>query len=243
MDLRVSRTLSIPAVELEWRFSRASGPGGQHVNTSSTRVELSWNIAASHTLSPGQRERLLERLSSRLTDGNITVSAAEQRSQLLNRRSAQEKLGQIIAAALAPESAQAQGNEANEGIPTPPLGDQGPALADQGAAAAADPVIRGGARSVDECAAIGAAPMPARFHQFPAKRGAMPRRNGSYFGSWPLAVGPTHRAQGLSGWDSDSAVERSWSRWRKGMTSPRRSRSGTPGPPSGRWIIRRGGGA
>ncbi|GAA0195624.1 alternative ribosome rescue aminoacyl-tRNA hydrolase ArfB [Glutamicibacter creatinolyticus] len=103
MDLRVSRTLSIPAVELEWRFSRASGPGGQHVNTSSTRVELSWNIAASHTLSPGQRERLLERLSSRLTDGNITVSAAEQRSQLLNRRSAQEKLGQIIAAALAPD--------------------------------------------------------------------------------------------------------------------------------------------
>lgn len=103
MDLRVSRTLSIPAVELEWRFSRASGPGGQHVNTSSTRVELSWNIAASHVLSPGQRERLLERLSSRLTDGNITVSAAEQRSQLLNRRSAQEKLGQIIAAALAPD--------------------------------------------------------------------------------------------------------------------------------------------
>jgi len=103
MDLRVSRTLSIPAVELEWRFSRASGPGGQHVNTSSTRVELSWNIAASHVLSPGQRERLLERLSSRLTDGSITVSAAEQRSQLLNRRSAQEKLGQIIAAALAPD--------------------------------------------------------------------------------------------------------------------------------------------
>lgn len=103
MDLRVSRTLSIPAVELEWRFSRASGPGGQHVNTSSTRVELSWNIAASHALSPGQRERLLDRLSSRLTDGSITVSAAEQRSQLLNRRSAQEKLGQIIAAALAPD--------------------------------------------------------------------------------------------------------------------------------------------
>ena len=95
--------MSIPAVELEWRFSRASGPGGQHVNTSSTRVELSWNIAASHALSPGQRERLLERLSSRLTDGSITVSAAEQRSQLLNRRSAQEKLGQIIAAALAPD--------------------------------------------------------------------------------------------------------------------------------------------
>ncbi|WP_396277319.1 alternative ribosome rescue aminoacyl-tRNA hydrolase ArfB [Glutamicibacter creatinolyticus] len=103
MDLRVSRTLGIPAVELEWRFSRASGPGGQHVNTSSTRVELSWNIAASHVLSQGQRERLLERLSSRLTDGNITVSAAEQRSQLLNRRSAQEKLGQITAAALAPD--------------------------------------------------------------------------------------------------------------------------------------------
>lgn len=103
MDLRVSRTLSIPAVELEWRFSRASGPGGQHVNTSSTRVELSWNIAASLALSSGQRERLLERLSSRLTDGSITVSAAEQRSQLLNRRSAQEKLGQIIAAALAPD--------------------------------------------------------------------------------------------------------------------------------------------
>ncbi|WP_374700249.1 alternative ribosome rescue aminoacyl-tRNA hydrolase ArfB [Arthrobacter sp. JCM 19049] len=134
--------MSIPAVELEWRFSRASGPGGQHVNTSSTRVELSWNIAASHTLSPGQRERLLERLSSRLTDGSITVSAAEQRSQLLNRRSAQKKLGQIIAAALAPDPPKRR-QRSQRRDPNAAAWRPRPSARRPSAAAAADAVSRG----------------------------------------------------------------------------------------------------
>jgi len=103
MDLKVSRTLSIPSAELDWRFSRASGPGGQHVNTSDSRVELSWNIAGSRAVSEAQRERLLSRLSARLVGGVLTVSAAEQRSQLHNRRSASDKLAQLVAAALAPD--------------------------------------------------------------------------------------------------------------------------------------------
>lgn len=103
MDLKVSRTLSIPSAELDWRFSRASGPGGQHVNTSDSRVELSWNIAVSRAVSQAQRERLLSRLSTRLVGGVLTVSAAEQRSQLQNRRSASDKLVQLVAAALAPD--------------------------------------------------------------------------------------------------------------------------------------------
>lgn len=103
MDLKVSRTLSIPSAELDWRFSRASGPGGQHVNTSDSRVELSWNIAGSRAVSEAQRERLLSRLSARVVGGVLTVSAAEQRSQLHNRRSAADKLAQLVAAALAPD--------------------------------------------------------------------------------------------------------------------------------------------
>ena len=69
MDLEVSPALTIPAAELGWRFSRASGPGGQHVNTSDSRVELFWNVAQSSVLSEGQRERLLARLESRLVSG------------------------------------------------------------------------------------------------------------------------------------------------------------------------------
>lgn len=101
----VSPTLSIPAAELGWRFSRSSGPGGQHVNTSDSRVELLWNIAGSSTLSDGQREILLARLERRLVDGTLTVTSQEQRSQLRNREIAQLKLAEIVAAALTPPSA------------------------------------------------------------------------------------------------------------------------------------------
>lgn len=103
MDLQVTRKLTIPAAELGWRFSRSSGPGGQHVNTSDSRAELTWDIAASKALSDEQRERLLDRLSGRLVGGTLTVTASEQRSQLRNRESALEKLRGLLAAALAPD--------------------------------------------------------------------------------------------------------------------------------------------
>jgi ribosome-associated protein len=105
MDLEVSTRLTIPASELDWRFSRSSGPGGQHVNTSDSRVELSWNIAKSASLSDDQRLMLTDRLGRRLVDGVITVAASEQRSQLRNREIALAKLANLIAESLAPEAA------------------------------------------------------------------------------------------------------------------------------------------
>jgi len=105
MDLEVSPALTIPAAELGWRFSRSSGPGGQHVNTSDSRVQLSWSIAESQALSDEQRLLLLVRLRRRLVDGAVTVTASEQRSQLRNREIALAKLAEMVAAALAPEPA------------------------------------------------------------------------------------------------------------------------------------------
>ncbi len=102
MDLQVSPALTIPASELGWRFSRASGPGGQHVNKTDSRVELFWNVDDSTTLSEEQRELLLDRLGSRLIAGAITVTASEQRSQRRNRETALEKLAQLIREGLAP---------------------------------------------------------------------------------------------------------------------------------------------
>lgn len=104
MDLEVSPALTIPAVELGWRFSRSSGPGGQHVNTSDSRVQLSWSVVDSTVLADDQRIRLLARLDRRLVDGVITVAASEQRSQLRNREIALEKLAALVAAALAPDA-------------------------------------------------------------------------------------------------------------------------------------------
>ncbi|WP_457962268.1 aminoacyl-tRNA hydrolase [Arthrobacter sp. D1-29] len=105
MDLEVSPALTIPASELGWRFSRSSGPGGQHVNTTDSRVELLWNIGDSAALTEGQRLILLTRLGQRLVDGIITVTASEQRSQLRNREIAMSKLLDIVAEGLAPPAA------------------------------------------------------------------------------------------------------------------------------------------
>ncbi|TFB60636.1 aminoacyl-tRNA hydrolase [Cryobacterium sp. Hz7] len=104
MDLEVSPALIIPERELGWRFSRSSGPGGQHVNTSDSRVELIWSVAESEKLSDDQRMRLLARLAKRLVDGAITVTASERRSQLRNRELALAKLADIVAAGLAPDA-------------------------------------------------------------------------------------------------------------------------------------------
>ena len=97
MDLEVTPTLTIPAAELQWKFSRSSGPGGQHVNTSDSRVQLTWSVGESAVLSDAQRQILLDRLGPTVT---TTVSA--RRSQLQNRRSALEALGARLRDALAP---------------------------------------------------------------------------------------------------------------------------------------------
>lgn len=102
MDLEVSRSLTIPAAELGWRFSRSSGPGGQHVNTTDSRVELSWNIGESQVLTDDRRRMLLERLEKRLVGGVLTVTSSERRSQLRNREAALEKLADLVRAGLAP---------------------------------------------------------------------------------------------------------------------------------------------
>ena len=100
-DLEVSAALAIPRRELEARASRAGGAGGQHVNTSSTRVELSWNIETSLALSDAQRERLRQALRSRLTaDGTLRVVASERRSQAQNREAAEARLATIVRRAL-----------------------------------------------------------------------------------------------------------------------------------------------
>ena len=99
--VRVNASLVIPRDELTARASRAGGAGGQHVNTSSTRIELLWNVATSRVLSEAQRERLTQKLSSRLDgEGNVRVVASDRRSQLQNRESAEERLADLVKAAL-----------------------------------------------------------------------------------------------------------------------------------------------
>ena len=93
----------IPPSELDIRTSRSSGAGGQHVNKTSSRVEIVWNIRDSRALSEEQREVLLQRLASRIaTDGTVRVVSSETRSQLRNRERAQERLADLINKALTP---------------------------------------------------------------------------------------------------------------------------------------------
>ena len=100
-SLYVNGTLSIPRHELDVRVSRSSGAGGQHVNKTSSRVEIFWNIAASPTLTDEQRARLQEKLASRLTgDGSIRVVASDMRSQSRNREIAEERLADLVARSL-----------------------------------------------------------------------------------------------------------------------------------------------
>lgn len=99
--LIVNPELSIPRSELSFRASRAGGPGGQHVNTSSTRVELLWNVEDSRSLSGEQRARLREKLDSRLdAQGNVRVVASAFRSQSRNREDAEERLATLVRRAL-----------------------------------------------------------------------------------------------------------------------------------------------
>ncbi|MER7204106.1 alternative ribosome rescue aminoacyl-tRNA hydrolase ArfB, partial [Streptomyces sp. NPDC000188] len=82
----------LPEAELLWRFSRSSGPGGQHVNTSDSQVELRFDLARTEALPEVWKARALERLASRLVDGVISVRSSEHRSQWRNRETAAVRL-------------------------------------------------------------------------------------------------------------------------------------------------------
>lgn len=95
-------SVSLPEAELMWRFSRSSGPGGQHVNTSDTQVELRFDLVNTRALPPVWKERALERLADRLADGVVSVRASEHRSQWRNRETAAHRMAALLAEATAP---------------------------------------------------------------------------------------------------------------------------------------------
>lgn len=100
--LRVTDSLAIPRAELEARVSRAGGAGGQHVNTSSTRVELRWNVRTSRAIDDGTRARIMGKLATRIDgEGVLRVVASKRRSQLQNREQAEERLVELLTAAMA----------------------------------------------------------------------------------------------------------------------------------------------
>ena len=100
--LELTPTLLLPLTELEYRATRSGGPGGQHVNTSSTRIEIWWNVRTSPSLREEERERLLRRLARRLDhEGRLRIVASEFRSQHRNRQAATERLRDLLVEALA----------------------------------------------------------------------------------------------------------------------------------------------
>lgn len=100
-SLAVNESVAIPRSELDVRVSRSSGAGGQHVNKTSSRVEIFWNVPASRALSDDERTRLLDKLGSRLTtEGSVRVVASDMRSQGRNRDLAEERLAELVRRAL-----------------------------------------------------------------------------------------------------------------------------------------------
>jgi ribosome-associated protein len=99
--LEVSEAVAIPRTELEYRASRAGGAGGQHVNTSSTRIELLWNVRTTSALDEAARHRVTTKLASRLDgEGWIRVVSSARRSQGQNREAAEARLAELVRAAL-----------------------------------------------------------------------------------------------------------------------------------------------
>jgi ribosome-associated protein len=101
-DLPIRGSVAIPQHELKWRFSRSSGPGGQSVNTTDSRVELLFDVARSPSLPESWRQRAMRRLHGQLTDGVLRVTAQQERSQHLNRVAAERRLAEVLRAATAP---------------------------------------------------------------------------------------------------------------------------------------------
>ncbi|MCQ8769108.1 MULTISPECIES: alternative ribosome rescue aminoacyl-tRNA hydrolase ArfB [Streptomyces] len=95
-------SVSLPEAELQWRFSRSSGPGGQHVNTSDSQVELRFDLARTEALPEVWKERALAKLAGRLVGGVVVVRASEHRSQWRNRETAAVRLASLLAEASAP---------------------------------------------------------------------------------------------------------------------------------------------
>ncbi|GGI07494.1 alternative ribosome rescue aminoacyl-tRNA hydrolase ArfB [Egicoccus halophilus] len=102
-DIRLRRGVSVPEAEFDVRVSRASGPGGQGVNTTDSKVELRWPVATSPSLSEAQRARVMERLAHRITaDGVLILQASEHRSQHQNRTAAFARFRAVVGEALEP---------------------------------------------------------------------------------------------------------------------------------------------
>jgi ribosome-associated protein len=114
-DVVVGSRFVIPGAELSERFSRSSGPGGQGVNTTDSRVELSFDVAASTSIPEPLRDRVLARLGSRLVDGVLTIAASEHRSQLQNRDAARGRLAALLLEASAPPPAQRRATKPSRG--------------------------------------------------------------------------------------------------------------------------------
>ena len=101
MDLRVTRSVTIPGSELDFSYVRSGGPGGQHANKTSTKVELKWDVLASSALGPRQRARLLENLGPRIeASGVLRVRSDRYRSQTRNREDALDRLADLVATGL-----------------------------------------------------------------------------------------------------------------------------------------------
>jgi ribosome-associated protein len=101
--IRLRRGVSVPETELEFSAARSSGPGGQSVNTTSSKVELRWNVRESSALTETQRRRALERLASRLTtDGVLILQGSEHKSQLRNREAVVARFQAVVGEALEP---------------------------------------------------------------------------------------------------------------------------------------------
>ncbi|GGO93160.1 aminoacyl-tRNA hydrolase [Nocardioides phosphati] len=101
-DLIVTSRWVVPEGDLSERFSRSSGPGGQGVNTTDSRVELSYDVARAGSVPDQLRDRVLDRLRGRLVDGVLTIAASEYRAQLANRKAARERMAQLLREAAAP---------------------------------------------------------------------------------------------------------------------------------------------
>ena len=101
-DLVVTNRIVIPAAELQWRFSRASGPGGQGVNTTDSRVELVWDLDGSSVLGPFRKVLLKERLGSKIANGCLRVVVADERSQWQNRQKALHRMAELLREGLQP---------------------------------------------------------------------------------------------------------------------------------------------
>ena len=101
-DLVVTSAVTIPAAELLWKFTRSSGPGGQSVNTTDSRATVTFDLAGSASIPDYLRGRALNRLAARLVDGTLSITADEQRSQLQNRRAAEQRLAGLLRGAFAP---------------------------------------------------------------------------------------------------------------------------------------------